>query len=1109
MPPAIIAAAAAVASWAVTTYVTSVILATILLVAISVATSVLIAKLTKQRLNQGQELKLKIDSSMPRQIAVGRTATGGSLVWAFTYTDNSKKPNRYLVRIIALSDLPINGVVAIKEGNNTLTFSGDVTTGLRACNQHRTKKNAAAFWVKIIKGSPTATADSDIMAMAGGWTSNHKGTNIAYMVQKSDYDADAFPNGEPQLTVTVDGVSVYDCRADSTVSGGSGSQRLATPSTWTFSRNAAVIATQLLRGFYSKGVLLCGAQALPTDFRTSNLMEAADLCDATVGSNGGNRPAYQAGMMINSEESVANFLVDLQSAFDGNIADRGGVVTLLPGASRTPVFTLTDADIIPTEQRSWQPYAPLGQLTNHILGTFADEANGYTEKAFPTQKNAQWEIDDGGERFSAQYAFRAVTNGSQVQRITRRMHQATRYQGTGAFVLPIWALELEQYDWFVWQSDRFNFTKTFIAAKVDITQDLKIAVVCAETPATFSDWDHVTHEVDPNDTTGSYPGPQLVVPDYALTPAVRLDAPSKTEYIVMDIAVTGIEDGAEATTFEVEFAKSSALGTTWSGGTYNSINQTVTLWNLLPNTSYAVRLRSSDGMRFSDWSDWEYATTGTFTYSVADILDSLDDAFAAAAAKGRLFFRSTAPSVSESSLGDTWIDDDGVFHDRVNEGGILLGGNAITLGGFRPFIAWTPSPYQPLDTNIKTSNAALGVANDAYAAANEAIDALDGLADDGVLTQNEKITKLIPESVRLDTKWATLSEAADLLSVSTTSVDAARSAWLAFLAGLSPAWNDVSTDTLVTRSTYNGLRDAYDGALYDLNKAVSEEASKRALWTGVTGPAKPEDNADVTANAQIVVVPPTTITINRTWDGQVKAGQLPKTARPAVTKGGVDIRDDNNVSYSVSGTGGIAGKVTVNNTNGSPSKGDWTIDNTVVTGGSVIETVTVGGVTIGAFTTLIVTSDDNPPSSSGAGGGTDTTFPAITSTSYATMTTTDGDDTILDVILSGSGGIKLTAVLSYQQSSNLGTLAMTCKGEYSPDEGTNWYDMDSSTGEYTGTGSYRTDDPPEEVEGWLSATWTKTSLGAGTYKIRLRGKKASSVTGSLIVLYGTATSAKI
>lgn len=252
------------------------------------------------------------------------------------------------------------------------------------------------------------------------------------------------------------------------------------------------------------------------------------------------------------------------------------------------------------------------------------------------------------------------------------------------------------------------------------------------------------------------------------------------------------------------------------------------------------------------------------------------------------------------------------------------------------------------------------------------------------------------------------------------------------------------------------------------------------------------------------MVPPATFTIYRNSDGTVKADQLPTSLRPAVTRGGVDRRTDNAMSYSVVGTGGLAGKVTVNNTNGSSTKGDVTLPNTITSAGTFQLTVLFSGVTVGTFVTQVVTSDDAPPVNNGTSGGTDSSLEQITSTAYAAMSGQDGGDPVMDVVLTFGQTLKLNTNFSYRNSSGT-PLTMTCKGQYFA--GGVWNDMNTGTTEQTGTAAQKLLDPVEYSEGSAVFAFTKGGLAAGTYPVRLMGKLTSGA-GTLTPTTGGATSSR-
>jgi len=273
-------------------------------------------------------------------------------------------------------------------------------------------------------------------------------------------------------------------------------------------------------------------------------------------------------------------------------------------------------------------------------------------------------------------------------------------------------------------------------------------------------------------------------------------------------------------------------------------------------------------------------------------------------------------------------------------------------------------------------------------------------------------------------------------------------------------------------------------------------------WSGL---AWGDPLVDLTATAQINVIPPASITLYRTWQAAVKPNQLPITVTPEVTRGGVDRRTHDSISYSVTGTGGLAGKVSVNNTNGSSSKGEITLADTIEAAGSIQLSVSSGGLAVGTYVTQVLTSDDNPPVDNGAAGGTDSTLEAVSSTSYTVLTGQDVGDPVMDVAIASGQTLRCTANFYYRNNS-FGARYMKCKAEYSAD-GSTWLPMNSALPEYEGTAAEKLIEPVEFVEGQMAYTFTKTGLSAATYKVRLLGRLTSGA-GTLTPTRGGVTSSR-
>jgi hypothetical protein len=613
MPPAIGAIAVSIISagvtYAASIGVISALAAALITVGLSIATMLLFRP--GKRANQGAEIRMKLDSSMPRQVATGLTATGGSLVWSYVQDVGGDVPNRFLWRVISLSDVPITNCVRIQEGRNILAFEGDYHEAKVACTSHRAKKGGARMWVRIHRGSFTPTVDADLNAASGGlWSANHKGVGQAYAIVQCEYDTDAFPSGEPQLTFVLEGAAIYDDRKDGSKPDRTGDHRLDDVSTWEYTTNTALITAQFLRGFYVNDQLIVGVQAEERDLPDSMLTSAYNICDEVVDTLEGSAPRYQAGRMITSTEEAADALTDFQIAMDGRIYDRGGQITIMPGATRTPVMDLTDDDIVWTEEKHWQPIASQSELFNFLSGSYPDGTNNFDGVPYPPLSNTDWEAQDGGERFSKSIDFRACPFLPQVQRITGRKFASSRFQQVVGFVGPLWLLELEQGDWFTLTSTRWSMEeKTFQAEFVHILLDsLQVAVIARETSSDIDEWDPVENEVPPTEESYVPPEAELLPPNFTVDP--HTETGPQGDQAGLLVAITDDLDDTGIKYFETQLAYTADLDTLWSGPSIDVDAATVIIL-LNPEVEYSVRVRAHSSEEHSDWSAWQSATTPT------------------------------------------------------------------------------------------------------------------------------------------------------------------------------------------------------------------------------------------------------------------------------------------------------------------------------------------------------------------------------------------------------------------------------------------------------------------------------------------------------------------
>jgi hypothetical protein len=137
-------------------------------------------------------------------------------------------------------NIPSSSIAAITGG----TSDGNVTSG----------KYVNLARIRRYTGTLTQNADwiiVNVMGAVGGspFTSSFKGRGIAYVASEIQFDPNIYQN-VPNQTYLIQGKKVYDPRLDSTQPGGSGSQRVATSSTWTFSSNPALCLADYLMAVY-------------------------------------------------------------------------------------------------------------------------------------------------------------------------------------------------------------------------------------------------------------------------------------------------------------------------------------------------------------------------------------------------------------------------------------------------------------------------------------------------------------------------------------------------------------------------------------------------------------------------------------------------------------------------------------------------------------------------------------------------------------------------------------------------------------------------------------------------------------------------------------------
>ncbi|HSG61956.1 MAG TPA: phage tail protein [Pseudomonadales bacterium] len=275
-------------------------------------------------------------------------------------------------------------------------------------------------------------------------------------------------------------------------------------------------------------------------------------------------------------------------------------------------------------------------------------------------------------------------------------------------------------------------------------------------------------------------------------------------------------------------------------------------------------------------------------------------------------------------------------------------------------------------------------------------------------------------------------------------------------------------------------------------------AGTTADWSGVIDDNgdKPEDNADVTANAVPSLDQVAPVAFAADFLGVLSAGQLPKNIAVIRRRGGVDV--SSSTTWSIVSQTGISGvTVTVS------SSGIVTIPTGAIIGtSSTIEVRSVrDGTTLDAR--IGVTRNDAAPPSTGSSGGTtvsDSTFNPVSGTSFVAISD------LMTVKTGSSGQVQFAAALTttVEAAPSVGTFPVEMKWQYRTVGGT-FADVASAVPSTTDAatlfeGFYYSED------GFIDCSPLKTGLSASTdYEVQLFARRISSTPLKDVFFIGTAS----
>ncbi|MFD1197368.1 phage tail protein [Brucella gallinifaecis] len=561
---------------------------------------------------------------LPRSFIIGKTATAGSLVWANTWGKDGDSPNAYLTQVIALSDLPVKGLLNVWVNNERVTLDLATPDMSRGWQVKEYRNNGDNLWVKFYDGTQTVADSFLVNTCSNGnraWSSNRVGRGVAYVIVTARVSKNMF-SGIPSFKFEVDGYPMYDPTRDSSV-GGVGAQRLSDPSTWGGDGDhlPAVQNYNLLRGIYLDGKWFYGVQGMSSArLPTANWIAAINKCRQIAGSE----PQYRSGGEITIDAPLSAAIEAINTTCQGRIAEIGGVYHMYLGAPDAPVVHFTDDDILSTDEQSFSPFFGLADTINGISVTYPSPADGWVIKTAPPLYRTDLEARHGNRRLMASIELSFVCYPEQVQRLQKSALEEGQRARRHTHVLPpkFWAYAVPGVV-FAWTSKRNGYVNKLM--RVDGAADranLDIMVDLTEVDPTDYDWNSSTDYKPPIDgAVGPMrPLPQPIV-DFSAEADVAQDADGNSRRCAIRLGWDGTKEDIDFVRFEVRFAAD--LGVVYSGRADDVARGSIKIAPgiLLPNSDYDIRAvyATFAGNRLFEWSDWIRVRTRDILLGPLDI----------------------------------------------------------------------------------------------------------------------------------------------------------------------------------------------------------------------------------------------------------------------------------------------------------------------------------------------------------------------------------------------------------------------------------------------------------------------------------------------------------
>ena len=506
-------------------------------------------------------------------IVYGKTKVGGAIV--YKETTNSNKDLHILV---ALAGHEIESVEEVYLNDEQLTFASGLTTTLQtstAPDKYDNKVYCAAFL-----GADNQAAASELVTVSSGlWTNDHRLQGVAYLYIRLEFDQEAFPQGEPQISAVIKGKKVYNPNTATTA----------------WSANAALCLRDYLTSAY-------GINADSDEVDDTSFITAINVCDEDVTLDaGGTENRYEVNGSFTTGTQPDKIIESITKSMAGSVWYAQGKFRVKAGAYITPVYTFDEDDLRGNLQI--QTRRSRQQNFNIVNGKFAGEESNWMQTDYPEVRLSASTITDidGGEEIKTSLDLPFTSTSTMAQRIAKILLFRNREQIVVNATMGLRAMQVQVGDIIKLTNTRAGWTeKTFevLAWQFAPTGDtmLEINLTLGEISAAVYDWSAEETAFETNNTSLA---DAFIAPPVGVNVVTEARVINEAVFTVLNVTVTSAQP--ERVDFvEVEFKKSTDTEYTQVGvgelGLFEIID--------VENVNYDIRARSVN--TFGIRGDYEF-----------------------------------------------------------------------------------------------------------------------------------------------------------------------------------------------------------------------------------------------------------------------------------------------------------------------------------------------------------------------------------------------------------------------------------------------------------------------------------------------------------------------